>query len=52
MDLGDIYGGDIASHCIVERLTAAWENDVNKALRTEWLAQEISNKEVCAGAYG
>lgn len=41
--LGGHYGGDIASHCIVERLTAAWENDVNKAPRTEWLAQEISN---------
>lgn len=41
--LGGHYGGDIASHCIVDCLTEAWETDREAISRTEWLKQQIAH---------
>ncbi|MDE5699624.1 MAG: protein phosphatase 2C domain-containing protein [Lachnospiraceae bacterium] len=40
--LGGHYGGDIASHCIVKHLIAAWAADAGAASRTEWLERQIA----------
>lgn len=41
--LGGHYGGDLASHCIVDHLTAAWETQGGAAVPcTDWLAQQIT----------
>lgn len=39
--LGGHYGGDIASHCIVENMTAAWETDRKKMPGMDWLEEKI-----------
>lgn len=39
--LGGHYGGDMASRCVVESLTAAWDTDREGMPRTEWLEREI-----------
>lgn len=40
--LGGHYGGDIASHCVVDFLTTAWETDREGRSCTEWLARQIA----------
>lgn len=39
--LGGHYGGDVASHCIVQHLIEAWEADTGKLPRKEWLEKQI-----------
>ncbi|MCM1144465.1 MAG: protein phosphatase 2C domain-containing protein [Blautia sp.] len=39
--LGGHFGGEIASHCIVENLTASWETDKEKISRVDWLEKNI-----------
>lgn len=40
--LGGHYGGGIASHCIVDYLTEAWETDRKGIPGTEWLARQMA----------
>lgn len=39
--LGGHYGGDMASHCIVEHLIAAWEADRKNMPGMDWLEKKI-----------